>query len=596
MLLYFVTPKSVSTEHCVREVNFALDEYHRPVLAVHLVETALPDALALSLSDRQAILQHALEPEDYERKLISAVATYLDQPSPEITVRAPTRRPSKQAAWLLAIVCSLVVGIVVAILVSWLQTSTSTVTRPITFKVQLPDGIYLPPLTGPVLGTDPGGNVFYIGEEGVPSLFQLPSRRKVFFHNLEMLESAPLQGTEDTPGEFLAGLVVAPDGKDIALGYRNVLKRTTAAGGAPLVISTWNSIPDWNLHWGSSDKIALSNRRSIGLVAASGSAAEVVIPGDEQTENWSPHFLPDGTGLLYASVVDGQPHIRVLRLDTGDAHKLVDGADPRIVPSGHLLFVRDGAVWAALFDENELELASDPVAVLHGLQITGQFQLGQYAVAENGTLVYQTDVTGVRHQLVWVSEDGVEEALGLAPQEIWGPRISQDQVVFTRQDEGLFAYSLTSGLVSRIVETPGEAWVSVPSPDGKQIAFSIWPSGRPSVHLHQLGTPDTERLTKGDGYQWAWSWTPDGQALLIVDCSELFSDCDIGLLPISNPNEMQLLLHSDSNEVQPVVSPDRRWLAYRSNEFGPNRVVLRPFPNVADSAWQVPIDDCGAPR
>jgi hypothetical protein len=77
VLLYFVTPRSVATEHCTREVNFALDEYRRPVLAVHLEETSLPDALALSLSDRQAILEHALDPGDYERKLAPTIATYL---------------------------------------------------------------------------------------------------------------------------------------------------------------------------------------------------------------------------------------------------------------------------------------------------------------------------------------------------------------------------------------------------------------------------------------------------------------------------------------------------------------------------------------
>ena len=66
LILYFVTPQSVRSEQCVREVNFGLDEHHRPVLAIHLVETALPDSLALSLGDRQAILQHTLEPADYE--------------------------------------------------------------------------------------------------------------------------------------------------------------------------------------------------------------------------------------------------------------------------------------------------------------------------------------------------------------------------------------------------------------------------------------------------------------------------------------------------------------------------------------------------
>ena len=33
------------SEQCTREVNFGLDEFHRPVLAVHLLETALPPRL-----------------------------------------------------------------------------------------------------------------------------------------------------------------------------------------------------------------------------------------------------------------------------------------------------------------------------------------------------------------------------------------------------------------------------------------------------------------------------------------------------------------------------------------------------------------------
>ena len=41
LLLYFTTPNSVESEHCIREVDFALDEHHRPVLPVHLIETVL---------------------------------------------------------------------------------------------------------------------------------------------------------------------------------------------------------------------------------------------------------------------------------------------------------------------------------------------------------------------------------------------------------------------------------------------------------------------------------------------------------------------------------------------------------------------------
>ena len=41
VFLYFVTPQSVSTEHCRREVNFALGKSCR-ILSVHLVPTQIP--------------------------------------------------------------------------------------------------------------------------------------------------------------------------------------------------------------------------------------------------------------------------------------------------------------------------------------------------------------------------------------------------------------------------------------------------------------------------------------------------------------------------------------------------------------------------
>ncbi len=42
-----------------------------------------------------------------------------------------------------------------------------------------------------------------------------------------------------------------------------------------------------------------------------------------------------------------------------------------------------------------------------------------------------------------------------------------------------------------------------------------------------------------------------------------------------------------SDERQPAVSPDGRWLAYVSDESGNNEVYLRPFPNTSDGRTQV---------
>jgi adenylate cyclase len=67
--LYFVTPNSVISEHCRRELNFAQEE-GRELLAIHLEETEVPPGLRLSLNNRQAILKHDLPEADYHKQLI----------------------------------------------------------------------------------------------------------------------------------------------------------------------------------------------------------------------------------------------------------------------------------------------------------------------------------------------------------------------------------------------------------------------------------------------------------------------------------------------------------------------------------------------
>jgi DNA-binding winged helix-turn-helix (wHTH) protein/TolB-like protein len=72
VFLFFVTPNSVVSEHCRREVNFALDQPCAK-LTVHLVATDIPSALKLTLSNRQAILKHEHSSAQYEQKLDSAL-------------------------------------------------------------------------------------------------------------------------------------------------------------------------------------------------------------------------------------------------------------------------------------------------------------------------------------------------------------------------------------------------------------------------------------------------------------------------------------------------------------------------------------------
>ena len=71
--LYFVTPRSVASENCRREVNFAIAE-GRKILAVHLENTEVPDGLRLNLENRQSLHKSKLSKAEYRDKLLGALS------------------------------------------------------------------------------------------------------------------------------------------------------------------------------------------------------------------------------------------------------------------------------------------------------------------------------------------------------------------------------------------------------------------------------------------------------------------------------------------------------------------------------------------
>ena len=88
--------------------------------------------------------------------------------------------------------------------------------------------------------------------------------------------------------------------------------------------------------------------------------------------------------------------IEAVRLDNGERKVLVRGGSfPRYVESGHLLYVKQGAVYAVPFDPARLEVHGEGRPVLTGIISTGEAVgagsgngSAQIAVASNGLAVY----------------------------------------------------------------------------------------------------------------------------------------------------------------------------------------------------------------
>jgi hypothetical protein len=66
--IVFVSPNAVQSHNVRNEINFALKK-RKPFLAIHIVETTMPDGLELQMGAIEAILKYRMSEESYCRKL-----------------------------------------------------------------------------------------------------------------------------------------------------------------------------------------------------------------------------------------------------------------------------------------------------------------------------------------------------------------------------------------------------------------------------------------------------------------------------------------------------------------------------------------------
>jgi TolB-like protein len=96
--LYFITQRSVDSEHCRRELNFAQEE-NKKVIAIHLEVTDVPPGVRLSLQNRQLIPKQELTRSSYERTLLEGL-----KPASGFPILGGPKKRSKKRALLIAFV------------------------------------------------------------------------------------------------------------------------------------------------------------------------------------------------------------------------------------------------------------------------------------------------------------------------------------------------------------------------------------------------------------------------------------------------------------------------------------------------------------
>lgn len=341
--------------------------------------------------------------------------------------------------------------------------------------------------------------------------------------------------------------------------------------------------------WGTDDQI-IFEASGLWRVSGNGGKAELVVT---DAAVW-PEVLGDGRAVLF----NRDEQIWMHSLKTGHRRVLVDrGSHARYVSSGHLIYALDGSLMAAPFDAERLELIGPAVPVVQGVMmgLPGEPTLGHFAVSASGSLAYLAGpVLSFSRTLHWVDRRGREESLNVEPRSYEWPRVSPDGTrlavgVLHSGNQDVWIYDLVRKTFRPLTFDPADDRRPVWTRDGHRVVFlSMRDGGGMNLFWQRAdGAGQTERLTtEPNGDRSAWAFTPDGKILVFTQVNP-DTGLDLHVLPMERSYRSKPLLQERAVQGSPTISPDGRWIAYRSNETGRYEIYVRPFPNVDEGKWQI---------
>jgi len=406
---------------------------------------------------------------------------------------------------------------------------------------------------------------------------------------LDQLESRPLPARGFAP-------FFSPDGEWVGYADGTALKKVAPTGGPPLAIASVSADLFRGGAWGEDGTIVFAPDVNSPLLRVPDGGGQVDtlthldVARGVTSHRW-PEWLPGQHGLLLQACrgSGGQCEIAVLDLRADSVRYLVPGTSPHYIATGHLLYTSSsGALLAAPFDPDRMELTGNPVSLMEGILVRASYN-GDFAIARNGTLLYLSGQAG-GGDLTLV--DSVGNGRVLLPDLIdaQAPRFSPDgrRIAFTAAPEGpaeVWIYDRALETVSRLT-FEGNALYPAWTARGDTVYYST-DADSPDRDIWRRsadGSGGPERVLERPGQQFEIAVPVMGGTALVREISSTAGD--LYALPLDPVAEPRPWVVSSFSERAPSLSPDARWAAYTSNESGQDEIYVRAFPE-AEGRWQV---------
>ena len=510
----------------------------------------------------------------------------LIDPSGVITKLIPIAESQKNSRQTLLWASIAVILIIIAATVIW-NIRTPEPPKVMRFSYELPENQQF--TSNIQLAVSPDGSQFvYSTTDGL------------YLRSVDALDARLVSGTDQNSMQA----VFSPDGKWIGYWSSNdrKLKKIAINGGVPVVLCDTGAFVA-GLSWNPDNTIVYSDLMTDGgikRVSTDGGTPESLIKAkvaNMGTEGIpvNPQMLPDGKTILFTNMFSptdrSRNQIIIQSLESGERKTLVGGFAAMYLSTGHLVYgqVNDNitSIVAVPFDLDTLEVKGGPVPLLEGV--------GGRAFSVSGTLVYVPGTSGIGlaslRTLVWVGREGKEEQIETEPSMYRFPKVSPDgtKVALTVSRSGnqdIWIWDLLRETQTRLTFHENNDLQAIWSPDSKWIVF--W-SDRDGGGVYQKSADGTGKaelvISSPETSLFPSSWLAEGDRLVFGTQSG--NSWDIAMLSMSGDKNLQHLLQEETSEIEPVISPDGKWMAYASNESGRLDIYVRPFPDMDAGKWQV---------
>ena len=419
-----------------------------------------------------------------------------------------------------------------------------------------------------------------------------PEGNQVWTHSLDASEPRPLEGTGGGGGP--RNVFFSPDGRQIAFFSGTQLKRVPVTGGTVTVIceAPFSLGGTWTDH----DEIVFTAGGSGPNGTDTGLWRVMVSGGEKRAVTAGVFFYPDalpGGRVVIASVdnptgrTSSDLTIVSVDIESGEVRPLISGgAYPRYAATGHVLFLKNGAIVATPIDVAARTASDQSKVVVTDVFMNPAVAGGNFAVSAAGTLAYAPGTTADFNQgLLLIDSQGQRTPASDERRYFEAPRASPDGAKIA---VGIRGWRDTVWLLDRnrnsLTElTTGDTNGLTPvwSPDGNRVVLGSYNSATGIRNLHWIrtdGIGGPERLLTSEFNQRPNAFTSDGKTLVFEVRTATSSD--VWTLALDAQRTARPLLDSRFNETGAALSPSGQWMAFTSDQSGKPEIYLTPFPSV----------------